>query len=42
VQTVTVETWIDAPPERCFDAARDLDQRMLASRAAVIKEELER
>ena len=23
--TVTIETWIDAPPERCFDAARDLD-----------------
>ncbi|HWW62670.1 MAG TPA: SRPBCC family protein [Thermoanaerobaculia bacterium] len=25
MQTITVETWIDAPPERCFDAARDLD-----------------
>jgi len=25
MQTVTVETWIDAPLERCFDAARDLD-----------------
>jgi ligand-binding SRPBCC domain-containing protein len=25
VQTVTVELWIDAPVERCFDAARDLD-----------------
>jgi ligand-binding SRPBCC domain-containing protein len=23
--TITVETWISAPPERCFDAARDLD-----------------
>jgi len=23
--TVHVETWIDAPVERCFDAARDLD-----------------
>lgn len=25
MQTVTVDTWIDAPAERCFDAARDLD-----------------
>jgi len=25
MQTITVETWIDAPIERCFDAARDLD-----------------
>lgn len=25
VQTVTIELWIDAPIERCFDAARDLD-----------------
>jgi ligand-binding SRPBCC domain-containing protein len=25
VETITVETWIDAPVERCFDAARDLD-----------------
>ena len=23
--TITIETWIAAPPERCFDAARDLD-----------------
>lgn len=23
--TVRIETWIAAPPERCFDAARDLD-----------------
>jgi len=23
--TITVQTWIDAPAERCFDAARDLD-----------------
>ena len=29
---VIVETWIDAPPGRCFDAARDLDlhQKSLA------------
>jgi ligand-binding SRPBCC domain-containing protein len=25
VETVTHEEWIDAPVERCFDAARDLD-----------------
>jgi ligand-binding SRPBCC domain-containing protein len=25
MQTVRVELWIDAPVERCFDAARDLD-----------------
>jgi ligand-binding SRPBCC domain-containing protein len=25
VQTVIVQTWIDAPLQRCFDAARDLD-----------------
>lgn len=25
MQTITIETWIAAPPERCFDAARDLD-----------------
>jgi ligand-binding SRPBCC domain-containing protein len=25
VQRIRVETWIAAPPERCFDAARDLD-----------------
>ena len=25
VETVVVETWIDAPLQRCFDAARDLD-----------------
>jgi ligand-binding SRPBCC domain-containing protein len=25
VQTIRVDTWIAAPPERCFDAARDLD-----------------
>ena len=25
MQTVTIELWIDAPVERCFDAARDLD-----------------
>lgn len=25
MQTVTIELWIDAPIERCFDAARDLD-----------------
>lgn len=25
MQTVVVETWIAAPPERCFDLARDLD-----------------
>jgi len=25
VETIRIETWIGAPPERCFDAARDLD-----------------
>ena len=25
MQTIRIETWIAAPPERCFDAARDLD-----------------
>jgi ligand-binding SRPBCC domain-containing protein len=25
VQTIRIETFIAAPPERCFDAARDLD-----------------
>jgi ligand-binding SRPBCC domain-containing protein len=25
VQTITIDTFIDAPIERCFDAARDLD-----------------
>lgn len=25
MQTISVETWIEAPPERCFDFARDLD-----------------
>jgi ligand-binding SRPBCC domain-containing protein len=25
METVTVETWIAAPVQRCFDAARDLD-----------------
>ena len=25
MQTIRIETWIDAPIERCFDAARDLD-----------------
>jgi ligand-binding SRPBCC domain-containing protein len=25
METITVEILIDAPPERCFDAARDLD-----------------
>jgi ligand-binding SRPBCC domain-containing protein len=25
VKTIRIETWIAAPPERCFDAARDLD-----------------
>lgn len=25
MQTIRIETLIDAPPERCFDAARDLD-----------------
>lgn len=25
METVTVETWIRAPLQRCFDAARDLD-----------------
>lgn len=25
MQTITIETWIDAPIGRCFDAARDLD-----------------
>ena len=25
MQKLTIETWIDAPVERCFDAARDLD-----------------
>ena len=25
METVTVSTWLAAPPERCFDAARDLD-----------------
>jgi ligand-binding SRPBCC domain-containing protein len=28
METVTVEILIDAPPERCFDAARDLDLHM--------------
>jgi len=25
LETIRIETWIAAPPERCFDAARDLD-----------------
>ena len=25
MRTIRIETWIAAPPERCFDAARDLD-----------------
>jgi len=25
MQTIRITTWIAAPPERCFDAARDLD-----------------
>ena len=25
MQTIRIETWIAAPAERCFDAARDLD-----------------
>lgn len=25
MKAITVDTWIDAPLERCFDAARDLD-----------------
>lgn len=25
MRTLRIETWIPAPPERCFDAARDLD-----------------
>jgi ligand-binding SRPBCC domain-containing protein len=25
VETIRIETWIAAPAERCFDAARDLD-----------------
>ncbi|HEX9983525.1 MAG TPA: SRPBCC family protein [Thermoanaerobaculia bacterium] len=25
MERLTIETWIDAPVERCFDAARDLD-----------------
>jgi ligand-binding SRPBCC domain-containing protein len=25
MQTIQIMTWIAAPPERCFDAARDLD-----------------
>jgi ligand-binding SRPBCC domain-containing protein len=25
VPTIVIETWIDASPQRCFDAARDLD-----------------
>ena len=25
MQSITIDTWIDAPIERCFDAARDLD-----------------
>jgi ligand-binding SRPBCC domain-containing protein len=28
VQTVTIELWIDAPIESCFDAARDLDRHV--------------
>jgi len=28
MQTIRIETWIAAPPERCFDAARDLDLHM--------------
>lgn len=27
-QRLTLDTWIDAPIERCFDAARDLDLHM--------------
>jgi ligand-binding SRPBCC domain-containing protein len=30
VQTVTIEMWIDASPERCFDAARDLDLHLVS------------
>ncbi len=30
MQTVTIELWIDASPERCFDAARDLDLHVLS------------
>ena len=30
VQTVTIEMWIDASPERCFDAARDLDLHVMS------------
>ena len=28
MRPITIETWIDAPPRRCFDAARDLDLHM--------------
>lgn len=30
VQTISIEMWIDAPPERCFDAARDLDLHVVS------------
>lgn len=32
LQTVTIELWIDAPIERCFDAARDLDLHVTSMR----------
>ena len=28
MQTIRIETWINAPLDRCFDAARDLDLHM--------------
>ena len=28
MQTITIETWLQAPIARCFDAARDLDLHM--------------
>jgi len=28
VETITIVAWVDAPIERCFDAARDLDLHM--------------
>lgn len=27
---MTIELWIDAPPDRCFDAARDLDLHLVS------------
>jgi ligand-binding SRPBCC domain-containing protein len=32
MQSFTIDTWIDAPIERCFDAARDLDLHVTSMR----------